>query len=533
MDKTLILKKRNRLFINLFAIGLVIHTLSSLFISFEHTSSIPLVAILYCILLLLLRQMNINSKLLQILILTGLNWYIFNLNIDTPYYIHIFLFAYPLLVASLYHSFLLSLILLPITVLEIIYIFQTYLNDLEITISITDLYVVMLLMTLMSLTAIVHSLFIQKKWTEMEQQQFILERALDSKEGYLHMFFENAKDGIAVFDLDARIIEINPAFELLYGWSRQECIGNLIPLVPPENSEAAKERTKKILNGENFYSFETKDMKKNGTFFDAQLTLSPIYDKNNEIVAISVITRDISYRKKAEKLMVQSEKLKLAGEIAAGVAHEIRNPMTVISGFIQMMNADDKHPYQSYTKLIASELERINLIISEFLILAKPHVSSAKEFKLEEIVQDVVLLFRPELNLRGIQLTESWNTPQVVVVGEQNQIKQVVINVIKNAIEALHEEGSLLHISSEFEEDNLVAIHIRDNGEGMSREVVNQIFEPFFTTKTTGTGLGMMISEKIIREHDGKVTINSRLNKGTTVSIYLPFKDQKKSASSD
>lgn len=99
-------------------------------------------------------------------------------------------------------------------------------------------------------------------WHRMEEQQSTLERALDSREGYLHMFFENAKDGIAVFDLDARIIALNPAFELLYGWSREECIGNHIPLVPPENVAAANERIEKVLKGESFYSFETKDMKK-------------------------------------------------------------------------------------------------------------------------------------------------------------------------------------------------------------------------------------------------------------------------------
>ncbi len=530
MDITLYINKRNRLFIQLFALGLLFHTLLSLFSPFEH--ALPILAILYCTLLFVLYKLNINNQLLQILILTGLNGYIFFINLDTPYYVHIILFIFPLFVASLYHSITSCLLLLPITVFEIIYLFKTNFNLFESTIEFTDLYVLMLFFILISVTAIVHSQLLQKTFFNMVEQQSSLERALDSKEGYLHMFFENAKDGIAVFDLDARIIEINPAFELLYGWSREECIGSRVPLVPPENSEAAIDRIKKVLSGESFYSFETKDMKKDGTFFDAQLTLSPIYNKSGEMVAMSLITRDISYRKEAEKLILQSEKLKLAGEIAAGVAHEIRNPMTVISGFIQMMNEDNQHPYQTYTKIIESELERINLIISEFLILAKPHVTTVKEFSLEKIMQDVVFLYKPELNLRGIVLTESWNAPNTVVIGEQNQIKQVFINIVKNAVEALEKEGSL-HISSTHENDGFIGIHIRDNGAGMTQEVQKQIFEPFFTTKTTGTGLGMMISEKIIQEHGGKININSRVNKGTQVSILLPFKSPKKSAPSN
>ena len=369
MDKALLLHKRNRLFIQLFAIGLLFHTLLSLFIPYEHATSVPIIAILFCISLFILLKLKINSQLLQILLIAGLNGYILYINIDTPYYIHIMLFVFPLIVASLYHSITASLILLPITIMEILFLFFTYFDEFKKTIEFVDLYVVLLIVILISVTAIVHSLLVRKTWSSLEEQQISLERALDSKEGYLHMFFENAKDGIAVFDLDARIIEVNPAFELLYGWSREECIGNRVPLVPPENSEAAKDRMKKILSGESFYSFETKDMKKDGTFFDAQLTLSPIFNKFGDVVAMSVITRDISYRKEAEKLIIQAEKLKLAGEIAAGVAHEIRNPMTVISGFIQMMNEDNNHPYQSYTKLIESELERINLIISEFIKL--------------------------------------------------------------------------------------------------------------------------------------------------------------------
>lgn len=532
MEKSFINQKRNRLYLHVFALGLLVHTLSTLFIPYEYPTSIPYLAMVYCIVLYLLQKINIPDLYLQILILSGINGFVFHLNIESPYYIHILLFVYPVFMASLYHSIIPNLILLPISLLEVIYLFNRFYDGYQATIEFADLYVVISLLFLLCITSIMHTLFIQKAWNRMLEQKFHLERALDSKEGYLHMFFENAKDGIAVFDLNSRIIEINPAFERLYGWSREECIGKKIPLVPPNNTDAANERIKQILKGESFHSIETIEMRKDGRFFDAQLTLSPIINNNGEMVAMSVITRDISYRKEAEKLIIQSDKLKLAGEIAAGVAHEIRNPMTVISGFIQMMNEDDQHPYQTYTKLIESELERINLIISEFLVLSKPHVSKAKEFDLEKTLQDVILLFNPELNLRGILLTESFNAPDSFVVGEPNQIKQVFINILKNSIEALDKGGSL-EITTRIEEDGFLEIHIRDNGAGMSQEVVDQIFEPFFTTKSSGTGLGMMISEKIIHEHGGKIKIASKVTVGTEVSIYLPVKDHKKTAFSN
>ncbi|MET1013916.1 MAG: ATP-binding protein, partial [Paenisporosarcina sp.] len=360
-----------------------------------------------------------------------------------------------------------------------------------------------------------------------------MERALESKEGYLHLFFENAKDSIAVFDLEERVIAVNPAFERMYGWTRDECIGNKIPLIPPEYIEASIERVQRVFAGETFHFHETKDMRRDGTYFDAQITLSPIYNREGVLVAMSVISRDISYKKEAERILVQSEKLKLAGEIAAGVAHEIRNPMTVISGFIQMMNQDKKGPYHSYTQLIQSELERINLIISEFLVLAKPHVTSSKEFMVEEILNDVLMLFRPELNLRAIELKEHVNSMNTFVKGEPNQVKQVFINIVKNAIEALGENGQL-EVSTDVELYNAreITIRFKDNGAGMSPDVVKNIFEPFFTTKQTGTGLGMMISEKIIKEHGGAIHIESKIGKGTEVSISLPYRDRKKVSSS-
>ncbi|MDX1702629.1 MAG: PAS domain S-box protein, partial [Melioribacteraceae bacterium] len=380
MENSFILRKRNRLFLNIFAVALIIHTLSSLFIQYELSMKIPLLVIIYWIFLFILQKIPANENWMQYFLLVGINGYIVLINIDAPYYIHVLLFIYPLFVASLYHSIIPNIMLLTITLMEIVYFFNRSFDTFDRTIEYADLYELSFLFFLMGLTAIIHSAFMQKAWKRMKEQHSTMERALESKEGYLHLFFENAKDSIAVFDLKARIIEVNPAFERMYGWSREECIGNQIPLIPPENMEASIERIQRVLAGETFHFLETKDMRKDGTCFDAQLTLSPIYNRSNELVAMSVISRDISYKKEAERMLVQSEKLKLAGEIAAGVAHEIRNPMTVISGFIQMMNQDKEGPYNSYTQLIQSELGRINLIISEFLVLAKPHVTTSKEF---------------------------------------------------------------------------------------------------------------------------------------------------------
>lgn len=385
----------------------------------------------------------------------------------------------------------------------------------------TPLILSTLLTVTVSLVAIVQSLAIRKSFRILRKERTSLERALHSQEGYLKLFFETAKDSIAVFDLDSKIIDVNPAFEELYGWSRKDIIGKRIPLIPPHLREEASNRLEKLLKGDSFKMLETVDMKKNGTYFDAQISLSPIYNQVGEMIAMSVISRDISYRIKTEKMMIQSEKLKLVGEIAAGVAHEIRNPMTVISGFIQLMNSDEKNPYNVYTDLIQSELERINLIISEFLVLSKPQATNKEVISVSNLLKNIVLLFEPELNLQGIQCTLKICANKNDIFGERDRLKQVFINILKNAIEASKPGGNIL-ISTELIEKKRIKILIKDEGEGISPEIKDKIFEPFFTTKQKGTGLGMVISEKIIRQHDGQLQFDSVSGVGSTVTITLP-----------
>lgn len=356
----------------------------------------------------------------------------------------------------------------------------------------------------------------------LEEEANTKEKELFSKEGYLKLFFKYAKDSIAVFDLDNRVIEVNPAFEELYGWAREECIGKKICMVPFEDLYKANERIKRMYDGESFHLLETKDMKKDGTIFDAEITLSPIFDSKGKIIATSVITRDISYKKEAEQIRIHSEKLKVAGEIAAGVAHEIRNPLTVISGFVQMMNEDQNSPYTYYTNLIDSEIDRINLIISEFLVLSKPSSIRAVDFNIDLVLSDIVTLYKPELQTKNITLSVQRITEGLIVSGNPNQIKQVFINLIKNASEAIQRDGEIT-VTIDKTNDHFCSISIKDTGQGMKKEVVEHIFEPFYTTKPDGTGLGMMIIEKIIKEHHGHIDIDSSFGKGTEIKFYLPL----------
>lgn len=458
-----------------------------------------------------------HSRFVQIALLISWNISAVLLVCESNYLITFFWFIFILLITSIYNSFVINITSLTVVCIEVVIILNINYNLLfqpsnrENYISIFFICMIVLLCTL-------QVFFIRKLWRSQERITINREHELSSKEGYLRYFFQNADDAIAVYDLDSKIIDLNPAFERLYGWTREESVGRSLPIVPPQHIEESNERYLRLLQGESFH-FNTQDMHKDGRLIDVQLTLSPIFNQHGKMIASSVISRDASFQKENERLVMQSEKLKVVGEIAAGLAHEIRNPLTVVSGFVQMMNADENFPYKSYTTLIETEIDRINLIISEFLVLSKPQKEQFKKFPIKEALAETIQLFSLQITNKHVALTFIDNDVQAFIEGSYNQIKQVFINLLKNALEAV-DEGGKIHI--ELCEDNGdVYIYIQDDGIGIPPHIVDRIFEPFFTTKESGTGLGMVITNKIIQEHNGTLQIRSKEKVGTELLIKL------------
>ncbi|WP_397537320.1 nitrogen regulation protein NR(II) [Rummeliibacillus pycnus] len=522
MKESNVLRRRNQFVLFILTAAIIIYTLFNLLGLLDYEIPIPIIAILFCLLVSLLSWYKADERLVCILLVIGLNSVGLLINFQSGYTHYLIFLILLLFVLALYQSFWLNFLMMIVTMLEFYLLLKFHYKDFSHYYNRSDITIFFLVISFFAVIGIIQILYMNQRWKKVEQEASSKEQELLSKEGYLKLFFENAKDSIAVFDLDNNVIAVNPAFVKLYGWSKEECIGKSIPMVPPENIDHANDRIRRMLNGESFDLLETKDMKKDGTYFDAEITLSPIFDTGGQIIATSVITRDISYKKEAEQIRIQSEKLKMAGEIAAGVAHEIRNPLTVISGFVQMMNDDQNSPYSFYTNLIDSEIDRINLIISEFLVLSKPHSMNPIDFKIDKVLSDILTLYKPELQARNIALSEHWNDNDIAITGDANHIKQVLINLIKNAVEAIEKDGAI-KLTIEKTSTQFCSISIEDTGLGMKKEVVDHIFEPFYTTKPDGTGLGMMITEKIIQDHHGHIEIDSTYGEGTEITISLPL----------
>ena len=224
----------------------------------------------------------------------------------------------------------------------------------------------------------------------------------------------------------------------------------------------------------------------------------------------------------SKEFMQQTEKLTVIGELAAGIAHEIRNPLTSLKGFTQLLG-NKEESNQSYIDIMINEIERINTIVSELLLLAKPNKLEFKKIELGNILQSIITLMNAHANLYGVTilLKSSMALDTCFIYGIENKIKQVFINLLKNAIESMEEGGEV--IIEIVKKENHFDIHFIDGGCGIPRELLPKLGQPFFTTKDGGTGLGLMVCYSIIESHKGAMAVESLNGHGTTVSVTLPM----------
>lgn len=522
MQQHEILNKRNLLMIITYFFSTLIFTTVIVTQLFKHPYSFLVINIGSFFILIALYYLKTPPKMLQIILICTWHLIVFLFNYQNVNIISFYTFIWLIAILTIYRSYIITLINICLVFIEIFILDKLSMIPYHSFKSEDHLLLFSFLITVI-IMSIGQSLFIKQIWLKLEKNAIDREYYLNSKHAYLHLFFEQANDAIAVFDLEDRVIAVNPAFEKLYGWSKEEALGRILPLIPPERVEESKKRIEDLKLGKKYHLHETIDMRKDGTFFDAQLSLSPILSPHGEIIGSSVISRDISYIKENENLILQSEKLKLVGELAAGVAHEIRNPMTVISGYVQMMNEDPNSPYYEYTKLIQNETERIELILSEFLVLSKPQANQYASINLAEALSEVVQFLQYEFQSKAISLNIINEFLNITILGNKNQLKQVFINLFKNAIEAINEDGSITLQVCKSKDGKEIYIQMIDTGCGIPPHVLERIFEPFYTTKTKGTGLGMMIINKIVQDHQGSIQIKSKQHVGTEILLTFPI----------
>ncbi|MFU1796971.1 ATP-binding protein [Paenibacillus azoreducens] len=342
-----------------------------------------------------------------------------------------------------------------------------------------------------------------------------------SVKDHLESIIQQIADAIHTVDWSGRVIQVNKAFEDLYGWESHEIIGKKLEIVPDFLEEEEARNVQALRRGEQLPPTETLRLRRDGSLVEVSISTAPVKDEDGHIISFISVSRDMTERNKMEELLRRSEKLTTVGQLAAGVAHEIRNPLTTLRGFLQLQRENNCFSPQ-HNEIMLSELDRINLIVSEFLILAKPQATQFQVKNIRNILNDVISLLSSQAHLFGIEFKFEFEPEEYKVHCEENQMKQVFINIIKNAIEAM-EEGGIITIELFRLSREEVGITISDQGIGIPSENLPKLGEPFFTSKENGTGLGLMISQGIIEGHKGMMEIFSKEGKGTRVDIVLPL----------
>lgn len=332
---------------------------------------------------------------------------------------------------------------------------------------------------------------------------------------------EAYRDGVLALDFEKRVVAANEAaMELLGCFDVVEWPCQLDSFVCPMSMEhdLLQEMVRERICYRNHVVRVSRDGKERTLLADSYFLQAG--------EGLVLFLKDIGNLVSLERQVHHHEKLATVGKIAAGVAHEIRNPLTSIKGFLQMMRYEleqhGMHKEHSYTSVMLSEIERVNELVGELLLLSKPRELRMEYLEVGDLIASMAPLVASEAILHNVEFDLQLGAVPTVYA-DREMLKQVILNLVKNAIEAMAEqEGGKLKLSSTFlEGEGVVCIDIKDSGPGIPHYMLDRIFDTFFTTKETGTGLGLPICQRLVNDLGGKIQITSK-GFGTTVSVLLP-----------
>jgi len=350
------------------------------------------------------------------------------------------------------------------------------------------------------------------------------ETVLQESEQKYRRIFEDSIDGLILWDNGHRIVDVNTAGERMIGLPKKKLIGKRVydsySQLDGKKQEILRHIDQLLNNGQSTSTiiFEMEDGK--NKFFEFSSKLDIVEGVN------LTVFKDVTEKVVMQEQLRKSDTLNVIGELAAGIAHEIRNPMTALKGFIQLLEGSISKEHSMYYQVITTELQRIDSIINEFLILAKPQAIRFQEKDINQIMKETVDLLTAQAVLYNVQFVTEYDDGLPLVFCEPNQMKKVFINLIKNAIEVMPCGGNI-SITIKKMGNQQIQIKIQDEGTGIPKEKIKKLGEPFYTTKDRGTGLGLMVSYRIIDEHKGTINIESEEGKGTIFYINLPINHNK------
>ncbi len=380
--------------------------------------------------------------------------------------------------------------------------------------------------------SIIGSIGIARDVTERK----LMEKEILDLKNFNESIIQSMEAGLLTTDLTGRITSINTGAENIMEYKAEEVIGCYLKEILTQD-QAEMILTIPQKPGSLHYSREMELSTKNGRKISIGFTSTDRVDNQNNKVGTIVSFRDISLIKQMQSEVIRMDRLASLGVLASGIAHEIKNPLAGIKALAQACDEEftTKDPRREYLSRIVRQVNRLDSLLKTFFAYARPKPPDQRLHYLPEIMQEVFNLVKKKMSVKGIEYKEIVDDSLEPVLVDSQQIQQVFLNLILNAIEAMESGGTLSimfspyiknsndgHHTVEVDGLSFISTVISDTGEGIDADKLETIFDPFYTTKPNGLGLGLSIVYRIVKEHDGEINVTSEKNKGTSFTILLP-----------
>ncbi|EJH0678819.1 two-component system sensor histidine kinase AtoS [Escherichia coli] len=338
------------------------------------------------------------------------------------------------------------------------------------------------------------------------------------------LIIENAADGVIAIDRQGDVTTMNPAAEVITGYQRHELVGQPYSMLF-DNTQFYSPVLDTLEHGTEHVALEISFPGRDRTI-ELSVTTSRIHNTHGEMIGALVIFSDLTARKETQRRMAQAERLATLGELMAGVAHEVRNPLTAIRGYVQILRQQTSDPiHQEYLSVVLKEIDSINKVIQQLLEFSRPRHSQWQQVSLNALVEETLVLVQTAGVQARVDFISELDNELSPINADRELLKQVLLNILINAVQAISARGKI-RIQTWQYSDSQQAISIEDNGCGIDLSLQKKIFDPFFTTKASGTGLGLALSQRIINAHQGDIRVASLPGYGATFTLILPINPQ-------
>jgi two-component system NtrC family sensor kinase len=362
---------------------------------------------------------------------------------------------------------------------------------------------------------------------DLEQQVAQRTAALQASEARLRAILDGSAVGIALSDMEGRIVESNPALQIMLGYNGDELLGrDLANLTSPEDAAIDLALFEELVGGQrDQYTAEKHYACKDGRIIWGNVTVSLVKGEGGKPLYVISLIEDVTERKKMQEALLSAEKLAVAGRMGASLAHEINNPLQSVIGCLGLVEksmAEGGDPGR-YLSVARQELRRAASIVTQLRDMSRlSHQTRKEPLDVNAVADEVLILTRKQAQEKRVEVVWAPAENLPAVRGVADRIRQVFLNLVLNALDAMPEGGQLRVSTAQTEQPDGVAVAFADTGVGIAPERLGNLFDPFYTTKSQGLGLGLYITHNVVEEHGGHIDVSSHVGQGTIFTVWLP-----------